>query len=681
MARSGPGSPDTNTNTNPGSTPPAAPPPPPPSAPTGPTGTAGFSLGESSIATLQKHANDLESRYEGVSAQLSSQTLAFNALGMFGIPMAAAVNGSNSNSVGKAKEAAATMAKVNDGLKATAETHHKTDQFIADQFAKIVPDSGAKNPNGSPGPAPKPQTQDGPQVSKVDPVPGAPAAPPPAPPTQDGPQVSKVDPVPGSPAAPPVAPPTPEGPQVSKVDPVPGSPAAPPPAAQTPDGPPVSSFTPPPGATATPPPASPSPTGPPVSSFTPPPGNADTTTTTAATPPPAPPITPPPNIPGTPGAMPPLAPPPVGAMPPIGAVPGMPSPKGNPAPPVSKDTTVSAAPPSGPKPSSVPIMPGAPGGKGPVAPPVTKDTTVSAMWPPAGPRPGSVPNVPGVAGPPQGIFSPTPPAADSLRPIGDANPPSPKPPVSPPAPPVAPPPHSGVPGFNPKGDAAPPVVTGGAEPAPPKAPFVPPVPGESPTPPPVAPVKAPPNILDLLDPRGYPGGANLPESGGPKADGAWPATTIDGKPWADLSSLTPEQSQKWIDNLRNILSTKEDGAFFWSGSVYDSDGNRVSVMNEAEYMGKADGRNTLEGTLDDKAIKLPGWGNTSPEGKAVWDSVSASLAHGSSGDVYVLLGPARRPDNVFHMTEFPILQQNPNVNRVIAIDVQTKEETVIFTRP
>ena len=28
----------------------------------------------------------------------------------------------------------------------------------------------------------------------------------------------------------------------------------------------------------------------------------------------------------------------------------------------------------------------------------------------------------------------------------------------------------------------------------------------------------------------------------------------------------------------NILDTKTDGAFFWSGSLYDSDGNRISVM-------------------------------------------------------------------------------------------------------
>ena len=727
MARSGNGSPNTNPNPNAGSPPAAAPPPPPSSAPTGPTGTAGFSVGESSIATLQKHASDLESGYEGISSQLQSQQLAFNALGMFGTPMTAAVNSSNSNSVDKAKQAAATMGKVNDGLKATQETNTKTDQFIADQFGKIVPDSGAKNPSGSPDIAPTTQAPAGPEVAPVEDIPGGPTTTPPA---QQGPA----------------------GPEVSKFDPVPGGPTTQPQAQQGPGGPEVSSFVPPPGASTTLPPVSQGPAGPPVAPVTPPPGNADTTAAaaTAIPPPVAPPIAQPPNVPGTPGGMPPVAPPPIGAMPPIG---------------------------------SVPQVPGMPGGKSPATPPVTTDTTVTATWPPAGPRPGGVPYVPGAAGPAMGTFTPTPPAVDSLGPIAANNPPAtPRPPVAPnpytppkpmprpsPAvdslrpvadanPPAAPRPvtpstvpHTSADLLGPGGakvEPASPVATGPSPDSPPKGTFTPPPganplgaiadanpPGQAPKPDPVATptppsgasglldpkgypggdnlpnqsgpkgepappaltpvldpalatlppevaqVMAPPNILDLLDPNGYPGNENVDSATGPKADGAWPATTIDGKPWSDLQSLTPEQSQKWIDNLRNILSTKDDGAFFWSGSVYDSDGNRVSVMTEAENMAKADGRTTLEGTLDDKGIKLPSWGNTSPEGKAVWDSVSASLAHGSSGDVYVLLGPDRRPDNVFHMTEFPILKDNPSVNRVIAIDVQSKEETVVFTRP
>lgn len=642
MARNG--SPSTNPSPSPGS-PQAAPPPPPPSSgPAGPTGTSGFSMGETAIDTLRKAALDLESRYRGVSTQLTAQKLAVNALGMFGIPMAVAVNGSNSNSVAKANQASETMGKVNDALRATAETHTNTDQFIADQFGKIVPDSGAKNPQGSPGVAPRTPTPAGPEVAPVEEVPGGPSTAPPATPAPIGPQVSTVDQVPGGPATAPPAAQTPGGPQVSSVDPIPGGP------------------------TTAPPSASPTPAGPQVTPVTPVPGSADVTSTAAAQPPTAPPVAPPPTVPGAP------------------------NPNG---------TTAPGGPP-------VTLVPPVPGG-------------------PKAPRPGVVPNVPGVNGPPKGTFSPLPPAKDALGPIAAANPTSPPPPTAPPKPPVTGPgllDPRGYPGGQnlpgqpgPKATPAPPLPTGGGptmpsgDPAPPVKPplglldpkgypggdnlpgqpgpkgeAAPPVvtgapaPPGPPTPPPIAPVKAPPNILDLLDPRGYPGGENLPGQDGPKADGAWPATTIDGKPWADLSSLTPEQSQKWIDNLRNILHTKPDGAFFWSGSVYDSDGNRVSVMDEAGEIAHANGRNTLEGLLDDKGVKLPGWGNTSPEGKAVWDSVSASLAHGSSGDVYVLLGPSRRPENVFHMTEFPILEQNPNVGRVIAVDVLTKQETVIIDK-
>src|SRR5690242_9411884 len=109
MARSN-HSPSGNPGANPNGSPPAAPPPPPPpSAPAGPTGSAGCTVSEGSMPTLQRYASDLQSRYDGVSTQLASQKLAFNALGMLGMPMVAAVNSSGDKSVDKAKHAAETM--------------------------------------------------------------------------------------------------------------------------------------------------------------------------------------------------------------------------------------------------------------------------------------------------------------------------------------------------------------------------------------------------------------------------------------------------------------------------------------------------------------------------------------------------------------------------------------------
>ncbi len=614
-ADTGSGTNGSGTNTGGGSTTQAPPPPPP--GPEGPTGTSGFLMGESSIQGLQKYAVDLESSYQGISSQLSSQQLAPNALGMFGIPMVMAVNGSNTNSVNKANEASATMGKVNDGLKATAETSTKTDQFIADQFGKIVPDSGAKNPAGNSGPAPKPAPTADPKVAPVEQINGGPSNAPPAAQQAPGPEVSKVDPVAGGPLSAPPASPTQTGPQVNSFTPPPGvdttGPAAVP-AAQ--GGPQVSTFTPPPGVDTTNPAAAPAAQGgPQVGSFTPPPG-APGTTNTAWTPPPvADPVA---RVPGVPGA------------------PGVPSPN------------TSTSGPNGPLISQMPNIPGA---NGPVK--VQDRPNIPKGRPPAGGplRPGAVPNVPGVNGPPQGEFSkPTKSAMDSLRPINTSFPPQ-GPPVPPPFAPVAPP----------STPTTPMPVTG---PFPPSTP--PPVP-------PVVPLSAPPNILDLIDP-GKDQHTNT----------AWPATTIDGKPWADLSDFTnlpPEQRQMWIDNLKNVLATKEDGAFFWSGNVWDAQGERISVMYEAEEQAHGKGRNTLEGMLDDKALIMPGWTQGDTKVQELWDSVSSSVAHGSSGEVHVLLGPSRRPDNVFDMNEYPILEQNDAVRKVIAIDLMNNNrETVILDK-
>jgi hypothetical protein len=669
MARNG--NPSGNPNPNPGSPPTTAPPPPPTSAPTGPTGTSGFSVGESAIDTLRKHATDLEGRYQGVSTQLTAQKLAINALGMFGIPMAVAVNGSNSNSVDKTNQASATMGKVDDALKATAETQTKTDQFVADQFGKIVPDSGAKNPQGAPASAPPPQTQSGPQVSKVEPPPGTTGPAPVVTPSTSGPQVSKVEPPPGvsgttNPAGAPIpqggpqvsqytpppgadttspaAAPNPQGgPQVGQYTPPPGAGNVPSPSVPSPQGgPQVTPYTPPTGAGNVPPPSMPKPpTGPPVNSYTPPSGAGSVPSPSTPSPQGGPQVnsyTPPAGAPGTTNTA--WTPPPIPD--PVARIPGVPGASGVPSPNTGNNS---------PNSSIISQMPQIPGANGPVN--VPDRPNIPTGRPPAGGplRPGAVPNVPGVDGPPKGEFSkPTTSATDSLRPINTAFPPQ-GPSLPPPLAPVAPPPSPSTP-------------------MPASGPFPP---GQTPPIPDVVPVKAPVNILDLIDPGKDQHGT-----------GAWPATTIDGKPWTDLEDFTnlpPEQRQMWINNFRNLLATKEDGAFFWSGNVWDAQGERISVMYEAEAQAHDKGRNTLEGMLDDRAVKMPGWAPGDAKIQELWDSVSSSVAHGSNGEVYVLLGPSRRPDNVFDMNEFPILEQNDAVRKVIAIDLMNNNsETVILDK-
>ncbi|PRY34029.1 hypothetical protein [Umezawaea tangerina] len=690
--------PSANPNPNPGSPPPAPPPPPQQSVPAGYTGTSGFSVTEGSLQTLQKQAGDLESGYQRIASQLSSQTLKLNALGMFGIPMTVAVNDSNGKSIDKANQAAETMAKVSDGVKATGETQTKTDQMVADEFGKIVPDSGAKNPNGAPNTAPPPQQQSGPQVSKTDPPPGATNPAPAVTPATPGPDVNKVQPPPGATNPPPAAPPVNTGPPTNQYTPPPGadttnpaaapppppggqhanpytpppgadttSPAAapPPPAAPpvsayvpppgdnkvpTPNvptpqgGPQVNPYTPPPGANSNPAPAAPKPqSAPPIESYVPPPGNNKVPTPNVPSPQAAPPVTsytPPPGSQGTTNASwtPPPIPDPVAHVP---GVPGTPSPTGP------------AMPNNAPNSSIISQMPPIPGANGPVKP--NDRPNLPNARPPGGgpPRPGVVPNIPGVDGAPKPEFSkPSTSAFDSLKPINTAFPPQ-GAPIPPPFAPVAPP-------------------SSPTDPMPVTGPFPP---AEAPPVPPVKPVLANPNLLDLMNPA--PGvDHHAPE--------AFPLTTIDGKPTTDLSdfsNMPPKQQQMWIDNLKNLLASKENGAFLWSGNVWNADGERISVMYEAEAQAHGMGRNTLEGRLDDLGMKMPGWKPGDVAVQNLWDNASSSVAHGASGDVYVLLGPSRRPDNVFDMNEFPILEQNDGVRRVIAIDVmKNNAETVILDK-
>ncbi|WP_157767755.1 hypothetical protein [Actinosynnema pretiosum] len=216
-------------------------------------------------------------------------------------------------------------------------------------------------------------------------------------------------------------------------------------------------------------------------------------------------------------------------------------------------------------------------------------------------------------------------------------------------------------------------------------------PSAPPAPKPATPPRPPLNLLppaDQVDPTKVPLPPDPPKDTvpwstvdnltGPKADHrtttAFPVTTIDGVEHFDLRNLSEEEGARWVADLRRILDSKPDGAFFWSGNFIDSTGRRHSVMDPAEFIAAQQGRVTLEGKLGHDHIIMPDWGKTNDAGKAVWDSVSASLAQGAKGDVYALVGPSRRVDNVFSMTEFPILQNNPNVDRVFTIDVMTGEQ-------
>ncbi|ACU37994.1 hypothetical protein [Actinosynnema mirum] len=439
------------------------------------------------------------------------------------------------------------------------------------------------------------------------------------------------------------------------------------------------------------------------------------------------------NVPGDPGAPAPRTPQPQG--PPATGVTPVPGDGGTTS--AAADTPGA----QGPQAQPVPTAPGGrtPGPTTPAAAPGTQlppipgfrgDLTAPAAQgapPAANPKSGlpplmQIPPKPNThpAGAPEVELSKPGGAADSLRGNQNSFPPRPQDP-----PPAAPAPRPRVPRTTPgrligpqPGAASPVVSLPGKDPfAPPGATTAPPAaqgqgrfttpgsakdsltaqhdPSAPPAPKPTTPPRPPLNLLppaDQVDPAKVPLPPDPPKDTVPwgnveplldpdadhRTTNAFPVTTINGVEHFDLRNLSKEEGARWVADLRRILDSKPDGAFFWSGNFIDSTGQRHSVMDPAEFIAAQQGRVTLEGKLDHDHIIMPDWGKTNDAGKAVWDSVSASLAQGAKGDVHVLVGPSRRVDNVFSMTEFPILQNNPNVDRVFTIDVMTGEQRQLY---
>ena len=129
-----------------------------------------------------------------------------------------------------------------------------------------------------------------------------------------------------------------------------------------------------------------------------------------------------------------------------------------------------------------------------------------------------------------------------------------------------------------------------------------------------------------------------------------------------------------IDEIRLRLKTEPDTAFFWSGRTDGIGGEMV-----AERIAKGRGGVTLESTLRDKNIIMPGWEDI-PELKQTWNIVSAAYAEQVSGQVYAVVGNQLRQGNVWETVELPRLKNNPHVTRITTIDPKTQAEKIIFRR-
>jgi hypothetical protein len=95
--------------------------------------------------------------------------------------------------------------------------------------------------------------------------------------------------------------------------------------------------------------------------------------------------------------------------------------------------------------------------------------------------------------------------------------------------------------------------------------------------------------------------------------------------------------------------TAPDTSFFWSGKT-----NGVGGDDFAREYARAQDGTTLEMFLDEHQIVMPEWLDRTPGAVKAWTDAPRAFAWGASGNVRVLLGEVRRPDNVFEADELPV---------------------------
>ncbi|WP_171019906.1 hemagglutinin repeat-containing protein, partial [Hydrogenophaga sp. 2FB] len=130
-----------------------------------------------------------------------------------------------------------------------------------------------------------------------------------------------------------------------------------------------------------------------------------------------------------------------------------------------------------------------------------------------------------------------------------------------------------------------------------------------------------------------------------------------------------------IEYGKSVFVTNIDEAVFWSGNTNGTGGVEAARAIAEMYKGK-----TLEQLLEQRQIKMPIYNPADASTVQAWIDVSTELAKNASGEVKVVLGSMRRPQNIWETYEFPTLINNPAVSKVIAVDPYTMKETIIFNR-
>jgi hypothetical protein len=124
----------------------------------------------------------------------------------------------------------------------------------------------------------------------------------------------------------------------------------------------------------------------------------------------------------------------------------------------------------------------------------------------------------------------------------------------------------------------------------------------------------------------------------------------------------------------NSLATGSDEAVFWSGIGRGGDATAASWAAK-------NGGATLESTMAQRGIQLPGWDASNPSVVSAWRQASADFASGASGNVRVLQGADVRIGSIWSDVEYPALISNPNVTSITSINPGTGQQVVLWTRP
>lgn len=133
------------------------------------------------------------------------------------------------------------------------------------------------------------------------------------------------------------------------------------------------------------------------------------------------------------------------------------------------------------------------------------------------------------------------------------------------------------------------------------------------------------------------------------------------------------------DELRELLKTDPDTAYFWSGSTTGKDGTVAYSKAVARKLAEENGGVTIEMLIEKGHIEMPDYGDGAAS-EAAWEEVSRLYAEQASGKVWGVIGRDVRDDNIWENREYPILRDGGNVTKITLIEPLTEEEKILLER-